>query len=323
MTVPGNLLLLGEYAVLEEGGLGVCLGLERRVVVRSEPARQLEIEGSWGRGAVRWSERAPEASPLFREVVRSCRRYLAAAGRFPIGPGPSAASDGPAARLRVDSSAFFLSPERKSGFGSSAAVAVGLAFSLLVLAGLDAAAATAAAPQLALEAHRAAHGGGSGYDVLTSAHGGMGLFTGGAAPRWQALALLWLPPLYLLQGPRSVSSAEAVKRYREWKREHPGEARRFLRRSNAAVEEFVNAGSWTQAEASFLRAREQGLRLGERIGVPAALAPPPGLRGVPFKAVGAGDELGVVALPHGREGAALAAGLERLVPAEEGVAWQG
>lgn len=329
ITVPGNLLLLGEYAVLEPGGLGVALALERRIEIRIEAAAELEVCGSWGRQVVCWSDHRPESSTLFSEVIGSCRRRLETIRRSGGGQLPEQPPKETAGRIRIDSSAFFVTPERKSGFGSSAAVAVGLSWAVLLLGGLEAGTVRRIAPGLALEAHRAASGGGSGYDVLTSAHGGIGLFTGGAQPRWQPRPIAWLPPLYLLRGPESVSSPRAVERYREWKGRHPGEARRFLERSNAVVDDFLAAGSWLEAEGAFRRSGELGLWLGERIGVPAGLwpcaGPPAGGRKAPCKAVGAGNELGVLVVPEALAGAGISTGLELLeplVPAQEGVLWE-
>jgi phosphomevalonate kinase len=353
LTVPGNLLLLGEYAVLEEGGLGITLALERRVVVTAElalseasvgrdrrggvvddparadePLQRLEIEGSWGRDSVRWSDGDPGQSPLFGQIVAVCRRHLdglrarsseETEGRS--GPAPRE----PAARLRVDSRAFFLSPERKGGFGSSAAVTVGLVAGILGLAGLTPERVLEALPRLALEAHRAAQGGGSGYDVYTSTYGGIGLFTGGEEPRWEPRFLPWLPSLWLVRGPRSVSSARAVERYRSWKRGYPRDAEGFLERSNETVRDFADARSWAEAERALLRGREEGIRLGERIGVPAALELPPALTDLPGKALGAGDELGVIAVPAGGGSVELVDSrelIEPLIPALEGVRWQ-
>jgi hypothetical protein len=140
--------------------------------------------------------------------------------------------------------------------------------------------------------------------------------------------------MVLTRGPGSVSSARAVVRYREWKDRHRAAAEAFLRSSNQAVREFLTAGSWGQAEAPFARAREQGLRLGEEIGVPAALDPPAALAGALVKAVGAGNELGVAVAPVPSDGSTPADGsaptqgsgpsgrIDALVPAWEGLQWQ-
>src|SRR4030042_1902847 len=69
-SVPANLLLLGEYAVLEEGGLGLAVAAEPRVRVRFERRPRAGLagaarRGSGARGGRRgWALRArPEGAP--------------------------------------------------------------------------------------------------------------------------------------------------------------------------------------------------------------------------------------------------------------------
>jgi len=198
----------------------------------------------------------------------------------------------PEGRVRTDSSAFF-DGERKRGLGSSAAVAVALSRALLALAGVE---EPGLALEAALEAHRRSQGGqGSGYDVLASFHGGLGLFTGGRRPGWKALAMPWLGPLVLVRGPRSVPTPEAIAGYRSWRLRRPRDARRFLESSNRAVAGFAGAASRRQARAYFARGRRLGLRLGAAVGVEAAFDPrllPPGCSPRDCKSLGAGNELG-------------------------------
>lgn len=123
VSVPGNLLLLGEYAVLEEGGLGIALAVERRLTAGAEPADELILTGEWGGGQdLRWSEVEPGSSALVTAVVAACRERLQILGRAL-----------PRTRIHVDSTPLFLGG-RKGGFGSSAAVAVALTWVLLGLA---------------------------------------------------------------------------------------------------------------------------------------------------------------------------------------------
>jgi hypothetical protein len=197
--------------------------------------------------------------------------------------------------VEVDSSDFFFGG-RKGGLGSSAAAAVGLCWALLALAG-GVPPQPAAVLEAALAAHHRAQGGrGSGYDVFTSFHGGVGLFTGGARPSWQALDLPWLEPLYLFHGERSLSTPGAIGKYRQWRLGRPAEAKRFLRESNRLVRAFSRAASRGEALRSLRRCRELGLRWGEAIGAPAAMQLPPdwgGIRPEDCKALGAGNELGL------------------------------
>jgi phosphomevalonate kinase len=271
LTVPGNLLLLGEYAILEEGGLGLAMAVEPRVSLDALPAADLRVEGTWPGGS--------GETPLTSSAVSVVAGYL---GRACTGS------------FRIDSTELFSADGRKTGLGSSAAVSVALVCGLLCLAGRHGAARGPEAAALAVRAHRLAQGGrGSGYDVLASFHGGSGVFRGGAAPSWEPRLL---PPGIepcLFPGPGPVSTGEAVKRYGEWKAADPGAAQNFLRDSNDAILSFLGSESEEDSLRWFGRCRQIGIELGNAIGVPAELAVPPGLDGRWCKAVGAGNELGV------------------------------
>jgi phosphomevalonate kinase len=297
-SVPANLLLLGEYAVLEEGGLGLAVAAEPRAWVRARrrPAGAGLTVIARMDTVLRWEPAEPRGEPraaLLEAAVEVCRQPAPAAGTGqPAGPAGEVSGN-----IEVDSSGFFLAG-RKGGYGSSAAASVALCWALLALAG-KAPPQPAAVLEAALATHRLAQGGrGSGYDVLASFHGGVGLFTGGPRPSWRPLQLPWLEPLYLFQGQRSLSTPKAIDRYREWRGRKPLEARRFLEESNRRVEAFTRAASRSQALTCLRRCRELGLRLGAEIGVPADLPPPcqlpaGGLRAQDCKALGAGNELGL------------------------------
>ena len=302
LTVPGNILLLGEYAVLEEGGLGLAMAVSERVRFDSMPAETLRIESRWPGASVSWTTEHREASPLISSVVDTIAEQL--------GPCPGAA-------VTVDSTAFFSPDGRKSGLGSSAAVAVALVCGLLRTAGRE------PSPGLALQAHRRAQGGrGSGYDVMTSFNGGTGLFTGGRDPRWQAWALPGDMRLLLFSGPAPVSTAEAVARYEKWKQTDPAASGDFLRESNNAILSFLRAGSEAQALLWFSACRELGIELGLSIGISAELPIPPGLDPKWCKALGAGNELGLCLLPPGVEPPPDDARFRLVMPSGTGVAWE-
>jgi phosphomevalonate kinase len=320
LTVPGNLLLLGEYAVTEEGGLGLALAVERRVVVALEPASSLVVEGSWGGGELRWTRKSAEQSPLISAVVETWQEFLSArddSRRAAELPTAEVSKMPTAARISVDSSALF-SGGRKGGFGSSAAVTVALTCALLHLSGFRGEELTRLAAGIALPAHRRAQGGrGSGYDVWASLKGGFGCLTGGREPRWQAVELPWLPPLYLFRGRESVSTPNSLMHYERWKRSNPEQWRSFFNESNRSVRAFLQADGWPQARRSFAALKNLGLRLGEQIGVPAEIEAPPSLAPELYKALGAGNELGIcLAETQPQESS-----LESVSVALEGVKW--
>jgi hypothetical protein len=225
------------------------------------------------------------------------------------------------ARVCVDSSDFFTSDGRKTGLGSSAAVSVALVCGLLSAAGAGSAARGPEACSLALQAHRhAQRGRGSGYDVVTSFHGGCGLFHGGTEPKWEPGLLAGNPGLFLFAGPSPVSTADAVSKYQIWKERNPEAAQDYLRQSNNAIHSFFGATSFARALPWFGACRKLGIELGRIIGVPADLPIPPGLDPQWCKALGAGNELGLCLLPPGAQ-APTECGLHSVQRSEKGVTW--
>lgn len=317
VSAPANLLLLGEYAVLEEGGLGLAVAPDVRAKATLAGPRAA------GRGEGR-DRPAPPVSPADTDnepVVRG--RMPGGEVRWPGDPGVlGRVADylletvGPApGDVEVDTSAFFRADGRKRGYGSSASLTVALT---ALWTGFEHARADRErVRRIATEAHRAAQGGrGSGYDVAVSSIGGVVLFTGGERPEARRVALPWLPPVSLFEGPDPVATTDAVGRYREWCGAHPGEAGAFLERSNELVVRFATAPSWAEAREVLLEYRELTLDLGGRIGVPADIEPPAsiGEEGI-GKAVGAGNELGVILAPGTAPDRAVGV-------AEEGYRWE-
>ena len=308
LTVPGNLLLLGEYAVLEEGGLGIAVALERRLVVRAEPADELTIVGSRGGFSETWrrSDRGPPGLPS--AIVGAVERELGAQGLE---------GKRPPLLLYVDSSAFFDSDGNKIGLGSSAAVAVGIAQVLLRYSGIEGRALADSTFSAALGGHRAYQGGhGSGYDIAASLYGGYGLFKGGEKPTFERLALPWMRPFALLRGETSVDTTHAIERYGEWKRRYPSAAKAFFEASNEVVHTFAAAGTWMEASNRLKEGSRLGIELGAAIGVNARIAR---LEGRIGKALGAGDELGAL---WREDSETLAGELEEIEVAATGPRWR-
>jgi phosphomevalonate kinase len=302
LSVPGNILLLGEYAVLEEGGLGLSVAVDRRVRLSVQPAAGLTVRGSWPGGSFLWSRGDPGGSALVSSVVAAV---------------DAARTGGPVdgVHIEIDSSELFDSSGRKTGLGSSAATAAGLTAALLAPPGGHAGDAGA---YVALRAHREAQGGrGSGYDVMCSWHGGAGTFSGGTVPSWTPAAMPASFRIVLFPGPGPVLTPDAVRLYAAWKQANPHAARQFLEESNRLVRSFV-AASVHDAPACWAACRQLGIELGDAIGVSARLAVPRELDPPGWcKAIGAGNELGACLLPEGTESPFAALDI-----ASEGVRWE-
>jgi phosphomevalonate kinase len=306
LSVPGNLLLLGEYAVVEPGGLGIAIAIEPRVTAVVRPAESATVAGFARAGGDTVESRWPGGTAGLLGFAAGA--VAAALARRAGGPGLAPVD------VRVDSTGL------AKGCGSSAAAAVAACAALLAAGGLRDAALVDEAAAAALAAHRAFQGGrGSGYDVTASARGGIGLFCGGERPQWTPLALEWIGPLVLFPGPAAVATSGSVARYQEWKKAHPAEAAAFLSASNEAVAAFAGSSGWDEAARWFGKARELALALGRAIGVSADLAPPAAAApGVLCKAVGAGNELGVLVGP-GAAGAAASEAVARIAVCAAGL----
>jgi phosphomevalonate kinase len=303
---------MGEYAVLEEGGLGIGIAPEIRATATCErlalPGTTV-VEGSLPGSSVSW----PGDAGLLGRVCDYLDGNHGLTGPF---------------RFTVDTSAFFDNQGRKRGYGSSAAMTVVLAALWLAHSRADGPPSAAGGRNLerehlfrvAVRAHRAGQSGsGSGYDVAASTFGGLTLFTGGEEPTARAIELPWLPPVYLFAGPDAVITRGAVGRLREWQSSHAREWGAFLAESNRLVLQFAGAGGWADALAVLREYRELTQRLGEGIGVTAEIAVPAGLPGEAFtKAIGAGNELGI-ALVH--EAGSISPEFVPVTVAAEGARW--
>ena len=316
LSVPGNLLLAGEYAVLEEGGLGAAVAVEPRLTVTVFPSDQWELTGRWIGGGETWNPESDGAPTFAGNVFLKALERLEERGDERERRWSRRI---PPARIELDSSSFFDAEGRKLGYGSSAALAVGITAALAQLQERD---DPLSSHQVAVAAHRYAQGGaGSGYDVTVSWFGGFGMFTGGPEPRWQPANAAILPRLVLFAGPEAVRTVGSIARYREWKAGSARAAGAFLEASNAAVHALVNARSSNALLEAWTQSRDLGLTLGDAIGSVARLAVPAVLPPETFvKALGAGNETGLAALPEFPR--PLPTGLTALVPSFEGVRWE-
>lgn len=304
LTLPGNLLLMGEYAIVEESGVGIAFAADGRLTITVTPGELWEIEGLWPGGGERWRPGEPSTS-LISQVFAAVLEEL-----LPRRPSP--------ARISIDSSAFFDGEGRKLGLGSSAAAAAGLTAALFLLAGRPAPASAgedsdhpAVTPAdlaadcalCAVRAHRRAQGGrGSGYDVLASLFGGWGLFRGGLDPSWSPLRPQGLPSFWLFQGPAPVRTTQAVAAYKQWKEAEPFAFQDFFDRSQAFCDSWRKAPNWDRGLPYLRQARLAGQELGDRIGV-TAMIPAEIVERLPsgpgwfWKPLGAGNELGLLCGP--------------------------
>lgn len=293
ITVPGNVLLAGEYAVTEESGLGLAFAVEPRLVLESFPGAGFQIEGILGSDHILWPSDG-ERARLFQIIVDHMRRSR-----------PEFDERMHGTHIVVDSSTFFSANEQKRGFGSSAATVVGLVFALSMLArsepkdGVFTGSETVRDeckrifPECVRIHREFQNGRGSGYDIAASLFGGTGLFRGGQRPQWKAINLPWLQSgtIRWESGPAQVRTTSALQNYEGWKKHSPAAFAEFLLKSNETVSSLAAATDADSAPESLDRARDLGVRLGGQIGIPAASVDYPGWA---CKSVGAGNEMTVL-----------------------------
>lgn len=331
LLVPGNLLLAGEYAIIYEGRVGITIAVGPPVVVNVEKRSSFEFVGESGGGRMTWyggkslhkgsslggyEAAGSRRAAVFRSVLdvfRDRRRLSqlieqSTADRREMlftAMEPLAHGEYPPVRIAVDSRPLFDTSGRKLGFGSSAASTVAATAGLLAALDLDPVEFRPLVYAVATAAHRDLQGGhGSGYDVATSCYGGIGLFRGGEWTSYDHIDAFWLPPLGVLSGEYEESTAHAVQRFRETYACDSSRMETLLDRSDGAVRSIATAGSWPEARVGLRNAREVGIEIGRRIGIPADVRRSPSApehdRGCDdrfLKALGAGRET-VVAIPH-------------------------
>ena len=249
VAAPGNVLLLGEYAITESDAPGIALGVLPEVRATFDEARPPRIVGRMGARSFTWSPTGCD-SALLSALVRECGT--------------------PAGTVEVDSSAL-TGPHGKLGLGSSAAVAAVVAALLQHRDGPsdgDGEADRRRVFRAALAAHRSAQGGrGSGYDVAASVWSGVVHFTGGNLPAVCRHRPSVLPRLYLIAGTQPLATPGAVARYEQWCRCAPALADEFRRRSRDTVEQFVAATDAAECCVAIRTGGELIRWLGVRIGV--------------------------------------------------------
>ncbi len=298
LTIPGSLLLAGEYAVLEEGGLGLALAAEPRVSVTWVQSDGFGIDCLYETSQRHWVPEWPQGSALLDIIWHAL------------------SLEPPGYVLTIDSRAMSRPDGRKSGLGSSAAVTVGAVAALLYLD-------SGRLPQgdtvfsTALAAHREAQEGrGSGYDIACSTYGGLGLLHGGVEPIWHALSLDRAPRVSLQHAPRTVSTVEAITQWQVWRHQHPEAWEKFVEQSNTLVQAMSQCGDEPTFAGLWRQAADQGQTLGQAMGIWNPCNEAFRLRDIPSgqgKALGAGNELFAVLCTEDDP--------DRVVPARRGLQW--
>ena len=289
LSVPGSLLMAGEYVILLEGGLGIAIAPDRRVYATAtvNPRGIFTVNSRFGGSRSVWEDDgedddAGRKSGLIAATASWLKQYYSLKRLPPLS-------------IDIDSDALFGPDGQKLGLGSSAAV-------VCLLMSVVSAAVEGELPEpetlflRAVATHRAAQGGrGSGYDVAASLFGGIGQFSGGKVPRWDPIAAPEIGAVELKSGERPVSSSSAVDRYFEARIKAPELFEKFEDKNNRLVKAFAESAGFSAQMELLAKTKELGIEIGRHIGINADLSANPwwrkrGLSGF-WKAAGAGDEL--------------------------------
>ncbi|MEX2443421.1 MAG: hypothetical protein WD492_07440 [Alkalispirochaeta sp.] len=317
-SAPANLLVAGEYAITSPGGLGVAVAVEPRATAtvflrnrEAQPGRDLarrpgEIVAHTGDGTERIY---PDAGHHLAEAIMAYMvdpsRGAAPSPEVATAPATATATDrtAPQWRIEVDTTAFFDAHNgAKQGLGSSAAAAVLLTAALFQLSGREPVLAGDEVIRVAIAAHRAANEGrGSGYDIATSALGGVIRFVGGEVPQWRRCSYvrLWNSHQLRVFGwftGTSVASSGAVRRFDRYIPEGSRERTDFIARNNSVVNRIESASGWNDLFQAVSESRRLGEEIGESLGVPATIdiCQPHRDDGWVVKASGAGNERAII-----------------------------
>jgi phosphomevalonate kinase len=309
-SAPANALIAGEYAITRPGGKGIAVATQPRGRIRVSESTDtntpfasigtkggIRVRAAMGRSTTVWPE---EELPLIAAIVDTLRAEDLSV---------SAVWD-----IEIDTRDFFQrATGNKRGFGSSAVTALLFTTALRGIADRDRSdddpdlrlldpQSRASIALTAIRLHRAAHGGvGSGYDIATSALGGITEFIGGNIPTFghRAAGTEWCDmavSLYSWNTNAPVSSAKAVEQFNT--RVPPGTPTEteWLQRINRSVGALSAAENWRELFSAIAEAADDSAAIGEFIGVSATL-PIVGCHhddGWVIKTSGAGNERGII-----------------------------
>ena len=258
IVVPGNILLAGEYSILYPGCIGIGMAVKPMVSAHLKRSKRFQITGYFGNSEVTYRPHTckKHKTKLFECVYTQVNHTLK---RLNIRPSFNCSVD-------IDSSDFYTAKGQKKGFGSSAAVAVALSYTLLSYILGPRKDIDKLVYQSALKGHRAFQSGhASGYDIAASLYGGIGIFTGGHLPQWKRIRPFWKDVLYYMRNAEPVSTKGAVKRFIKWKKHEQKSAEEFLELSNYYIDTLARADTFEKLGKTFILYADLVKNLGQKI----------------------------------------------------------
>ena len=310
VSVPGSILLLGEYCILEPNMHGLSMAVEPRLMLMAEHSQKWTIIAK-GTGEPACfaieninSGQVPTIKQNSGFSWTNANLFQIVLEQFVISQAKNPFVDSNPYTITIDSSKLF-HEDKKLGLGSSAGVVIVFSAFLFLLLQKG----TLRKEQLldfCIPVHKLVQNGtGSGYDVLTSLEGGLLFFS---MSRYHQAQKFWVDGFdaEIWCAMNEVKTASAISKFELYKKKHPLSIKIFYRK----IQQFVDAAyeiitSMQKQSADTLkltrdqpyyhkliallrRAGKSGVRFGRLIGVPADF--PIALAAL-IKSLGAGNEM--------------------------------
>lgn len=315
VSVPGSLLLLGEYCILEQGMKGLSLGVAPKLFLTAEPASRWTIIAQGAGDPVCFSivnimegkipliqhcqqqenRGAAWATPHIFQTVLS--KFIECEHKNPLLTSEPYT-------ITIDSSSFYYNG-KKLGLGSSAGVVVVWSAFLFLLA-YNGSLSKERLLDFCISVHKIIQQGrGSGYDVLTSILGNLLFFSMSEYHSVRQYPLRSFDA-EIICALHEVKTPAAIDAYEAYKKKHPVQARIFcqktqsiLHRAIYILNEAESCGTtaisivqetkeYKKLLKLFKKAGKLSENLGNMIGVPAVFPVPSSCI---IKCLGAGNEM--------------------------------
>ncbi len=296
VSLPGNLLLFGEYFILEEGGVGLSVATPQRGYLTLTPSeRESRITLKWSDQEINFTISQRGSSEEFLSLFHSLQEEFPRLETL-LKENPH--------HLTIDTSEFY-EKERKLGLGSSAVyTSLFCVASILLCEGkidLSESGKRELAHRILQIQNRRDQSSnkmrGSGYDIYTSLIGGTGFFKQGNPILYPSVQWTEESPIAtvsLFFNTVSTSTTSSIVAWNEYRGREKSEWKFFVKEYSELIKKVEKRLTAEEGEDLFSSLFKEFVdlseRLGEAVGVPSRFQS----RDTPsalWKSSGAGDEI--------------------------------
>lgn len=317
-SVPGNMIIFGEYYITEQGSSALCCAVNTRAHITIDffSAQEIGIppntpllillECIYNNENVKY--KTPEdcnllsiAKKLYAEYESQFQPSSDYHTTTVLNTDEMKFMESQSVLIKavVDTNNFYLKKDNgiteKLGLGSSETSAILFSMLAVILQNRDPLSNVQSLARYAAQVHYIWQGNkGSGYGVYTSIFGGVGIFyqaTDLAEPSWSALDVPSEMYWYYRKGQKNIISKNAITAFQNWKKQSSQEyvqlekeVSNHLAQVQAIFKDKHAMRQW------FIEARTIGERLGQHIGIDARLNIDDNEHEIVWKATGAGNE---------------------------------